>query len=47
MRPLQDIMSASEWEREWAAMDKEQLAEFLKSSELCVPSESTSFVFCC
>ncbi|KFD57299.1 hypothetical protein M513_01810, partial [Trichuris suis] len=34
-----EIVSSSDWEREWLSLDKEQLVEFLKSSELVVNSE--------
>ncbi|VDO92400.1 unnamed protein product [Soboliphyme baturini] len=36
---FQDIISCPEWEKEWLSLDREQLAEFLKSSDLVVVSE--------
>lgn len=36
---FQDIISQPDWEREWLTLDREQLAIFLKNSDLTVASE--------
>ncbi|XP_072030937.1 BTB/POZ domain-containing protein 17-like isoform X3 [Amphiura filiformis] len=38
-----DIMSMPEWTQEWLALDKEQLIQFLKSSDLTIRNELTLF----
>ncbi|XP_003370288.1 BTB And C- Kelch superfamily [Trichinella spiralis] len=35
----QDIISGQEWEKEWLLLDKDQMNEFLRTSELTVASE--------
>lgn len=36
---MDDIMMSVEWEQEWVNLDKDQLIEFLKSSELAIKDE--------
>ncbi|KRX96057.1 BTB/POZ domain-containing protein 17 [Trichinella pseudospiralis] len=36
---FQDIISGQEWEKEWLLLDKDQMNEFLRTSELTVASE--------
>ncbi len=36
---MDDITFSSEWEQEWICLDKEQLIEFLKSSDLTIKDE--------
>ncbi|XP_071833520.1 BTB/POZ domain-containing protein 17-like isoform X3 [Apostichopus japonicus] len=38
-----DIISQQEWSQEWIALDKHQLIQFLKSSDLAVRNELTLF----
>lgn len=36
---FQELIGSSEWEKEWMSLDRDQLTEFLKSSEIYVSSE--------
>jgi hypothetical protein len=36
---FQEIISSNDWEKEWLSLDRDQLTEFLKSSEIYVSSE--------
>lgn len=33
-----EIISSEDWEKDWMAIDRDQLVEILKSNELVVPS---------
>jgi len=36
---MDDVASSTEWETEWLSLDREQLVEFIRSSELTVKDE--------
>ena len=36
---MEDITYSSEWEQDWVGLDKDQLLEFLKSSDLIIKDE--------
>jgi len=36
---MDDVAASTEWETEWLSLDREQLVEFIRSSELTVKDE--------
>ena len=36
---MDDVASSTEWETEWLSLDRDQLIEFIRSSELTVKDE--------